>query len=229
MPWAGVNCRTHHTRWFDQVNPDERPLSTSVTLFVKRPALAGVIFAAAAACAMAAPQPLIIDARRSQIEVQVRATAHAFTARLMAFTAAMTVDPETVGVTAAQMRFHFSDLDTGNPARNRAMQMAGNGAVSRRGIRAHIAQRRRRALCRPWPVDVHGIVRELRDFRFQSRLTDNATRSTNRAARHAGAWPERDSQACPAAGGSECDGAVPPARVHGAADFASRLASSSCG
>ena len=70
----------------------------------------------------AAPQPLQIDEGRSQIEVRVTATAHAFTARLDQFISVIMVDSEGGVVTGATLTFHLTDVSTGIRARDRAMQ-----------------------------------------------------------------------------------------------------------
>lgn len=88
---------------------------------MRLPAVIGVIFLTVVGAA-GASTPFKIDERRSQIEVEVNATAHRFTARLGAFTSTVMADAEMGHVTDAHLVFHFADLTTGNQARDRAMQ-----------------------------------------------------------------------------------------------------------
>jgi polyisoprenoid-binding protein YceI len=65
--------------------------------------------------------PLVLDAERSTIEVEIRGTFGSFTGRLQQFEAAVSIDPAGPGVERAQVDFKFADLSTGRGRRDRDM------------------------------------------------------------------------------------------------------------
>lgn len=67
----------------------------------------------------AAPEALVVDATRSRVEIVVKATVDSFTGQLDAYKAAITVDGGRV--TAATLKFNFSDVHTGKEGRDEAM------------------------------------------------------------------------------------------------------------
>ncbi|RXK52872.1 YceI family protein [Oleiharenicola lentus] len=69
-------------------------------------------------CAQAAQ--LACDPAQSRIEVIVKATVDSFTGRLAKFEPSITLAPDG-RVTAASVRFHFSDVETGKEKRDKAM------------------------------------------------------------------------------------------------------------
>lgn len=70
--------------------------------------------------ARSAEQPLVFDAAESRVEVAVKASFDAFTAKLTRFEPAVMVD-DLERVTAARLTFHFRDLVTGKEKRDAAM------------------------------------------------------------------------------------------------------------
>ena len=81
------------------------------------------IFAASllAADASAAEAQLMIDRANSRGDLAVKATADSFVGKLTDYSATVTVEPDTGMVTAARVAFHFRDIKTGNPKRDREM------------------------------------------------------------------------------------------------------------
>lgn len=78
-----------------------------------------LVFALMALTASAAPEALVIDSAQSRVEIVVKATVDSFTGRLDGYKAAITVDGGHV--TAATLKFNFSDVHTGKTARDEAM------------------------------------------------------------------------------------------------------------
>ena len=76
--------------------------------------------AAVTAGAIAAEQPLALDAAQSRIEVAVKATVDSFTARLNHFEPVILVD-DAGRITTARLTFQFRDLVTGKDKRDAAM------------------------------------------------------------------------------------------------------------
>ena len=68
-----------------------------------------------------AERPLAIDREQSRVEVLVKATVDSFTARLVNYHAAVTVDPKAARVTAATVSFRFEDVRTGKDKRDKEM------------------------------------------------------------------------------------------------------------
>ncbi len=90
--------------------------------------LALLLFAAstAATAALAAhaapPRPLSIDPTRSDIEAEVRASLHTFSARVQTYEARIEADPDDGRIHRATLRFLFDDLGTGDEKRDRHMR-----------------------------------------------------------------------------------------------------------
>ena len=70
----------------------------------------------------AAETSLTVDLAHSRIEYAVTATVDSFTGKLDAYSLDLAVDPAAVGgIHHATLRFHFSDLHSGNDKRDRQM------------------------------------------------------------------------------------------------------------
>jgi polyisoprenoid-binding protein YceI len=82
--------------------------------------LAGLMLLAISARAI--ESTLEIDRTRSHIEVDVKATLNSFTAKLTAYNANLSIDPENNKVALAQVQFRFADLKTGNEDRDTHMR-----------------------------------------------------------------------------------------------------------
>lgn len=82
------------------------------------PVAAGLLLAALPLAA--AEKPLRIDSSESRIDVVVKATVDSFTGHLSAYDPVITVADDG-RITAARLGFHFMDLLTGKPKRDRAM------------------------------------------------------------------------------------------------------------
>jgi len=65
--------------------------------------------------------PLVIDRDQSRIEVDVKATMGSFVGHLADYDLSVEVDPTGKQVTAAQLSFKFSDVETGEEKRNKHM------------------------------------------------------------------------------------------------------------
>lgn len=78
-----------------------------------------VVFLLEAGGLAAAPEPLVIDPAQSRVEIDVKATVDAFTAKLETYQAAITVDGGHV--TTAVFRFNFGSIRTGKEGRDEAM------------------------------------------------------------------------------------------------------------
>lgn len=69
----------------------------------------------------AAERSLAIDAARSRVDIQVKATVDSFVGKLAAYDAQLTFDDATRRVSAAVFRFKFTDVKTGKPDRDAQM------------------------------------------------------------------------------------------------------------
>ena len=69
----------------------------------------------------AAERPLRIDAARSGVEIDVKATVDSFTGKLDAYEADIAVDTVAERVTRAKFSFHFSSVKTGKADRDKEM------------------------------------------------------------------------------------------------------------
>lgn len=80
------------------------------------------LFLTAALCgaAGAAERPLALDRAQSRIEIVVKATFDSFTGRLEAFDPSVTLD-DAGRIAGARVAFHFRDVLTGKPKRDKAM------------------------------------------------------------------------------------------------------------
>jgi polyisoprenoid-binding protein YceI len=78
--------------------------------------------------AFAAGVPLVLDRKRSVVEVEVRDTFGSFTGRLQDFEATVSVDAAKPVVESAWVEFKFADLRTGRPRRDRDMMEWENSA-----------------------------------------------------------------------------------------------------
>jgi polyisoprenoid-binding protein YceI len=67
--------------------------------------------------------PLVIDPAQSHIEAHVKSTLENFVAKLTAYEATVAVDPAEKRVGHAQLKFHFSDIKTGNEKRDTEMRL----------------------------------------------------------------------------------------------------------
>jgi polyisoprenoid-binding protein YceI len=70
--------------------------------------------------AAAAERPLAIDLTQSRVEVAVKATADSFVAKLTRYEPLVLL-ADNGSVSSARLAFHFSDLETGKDARDKAM------------------------------------------------------------------------------------------------------------
>jgi polyisoprenoid-binding protein YceI len=69
----------------------------------------------------AAEEPLQLDAARSRVDIEVKATVDSFVGRLERYEAQVLVDPEVGSVRQARFAFHFSDVRTGKEDRDEQM------------------------------------------------------------------------------------------------------------
>ena len=69
----------------------------------------------------AAEMPLQIDAARSRVDIEVKATVDSFVGRLERYEAQVLVDPEAGEVRQARFAFHFTDVRTGKDDRDEQM------------------------------------------------------------------------------------------------------------
>lgn len=83
------------------------------------PLLAGLLLATLAGQATAGS--LAVDAEKCRIQVDIRATGHAFTANLKTFTAKVAGDDTTLQPTTFDLDWNFKDLDSDNDDRDKQM------------------------------------------------------------------------------------------------------------
>ncbi len=69
----------------------------------------------------AAEEPLQLDAARSRVDIEVKATVDSFVGRLERYDAQVLVDPKAGAVRQARFAFHFSDVRTGKEDRDEQM------------------------------------------------------------------------------------------------------------
>lgn len=80
-----------------------------------------LILLAATSHVRAAETQLQIDAARSRVDIEVKATVDSFVGRLERYDAKVVVDPEAGEVRQARLAFHFADVRTGNQDRDEQM------------------------------------------------------------------------------------------------------------
>lgn len=88
-----------------------------------RPLLHATLWLALPFAALAVPQPVILDADRSTIAIDVKATVDSFTAQVPVTDVALLVDPAALENTKVRAVFQFIDVKTGKPDRDEAMHV----------------------------------------------------------------------------------------------------------